>query len=112
MLTAIAIVLALFVLPSPWGFLAVGVGAALDLGETFVFWSWSRRRHVRVGVETLVGRKAVVVSALGPEGQVKLDGELWRARSGAPVESGAEVVVERVEGLTLLVAPDPEAPGA
>jgi membrane-bound serine protease (ClpP class) len=111
-LTALAILLALFVLPSPWGILAVAAGAALDLGETFVFWSWSRRRRASVGIETLVGRKAVAVSALDPEGQVKLDGELWRARSGAPVESGTEVVVERVDGLTLHVEPAPVPPVA
>ena len=105
MLTAFAILLAIFVLPSPWGALAVVVGAALDLGETVVFWRWSRRRSSAVGVEALVGRTAVAVRPLAPEGQVKLDGELWLARSGVPVEQGSEVLVQRVEGLTLVVVP-------
>jgi len=104
-LTAIAIVLAIFVLPAPWGVVAVVVGFALDLAETLFFWNRWRGRRARVGVETLVGRAAAVVSPLLPEGQVKLDGELWRARSEAPVETGAEVVVRAVEGLTLLVEP-------
>lgn len=105
MLTAIAILLAIFVLPSPWGVLAVAGAAALDLGETLFFWRWSRRRRAHVGVEALVGRVAVAVRPLVPAGQVKLDGELWQARSEVAVERGAEVVVQRVEGLTLVVAP-------
>ena len=105
MLTAIAILLALFVLPSPWGVVAVVVGFTLDIAETLFFWNRWRGRRARVGVETLVGRTATVVSALAPAGQVKLDGELWRALCDAPVESGADVVVTGVDGLTLLVAP-------
>ncbi len=105
MLTAIAVLLALFVLPSPWGLVAVVVGFMLDLGETLFFWNRWRGRRSRVGIETFVGRTATVVSPLAPGGQVKLDGELWRARSETPVESGAEVVVTAVEGLTLLVDP-------
>ena len=105
MLTAIAILLALFVLPSPWGIVAVVVGFTLDLAETLFFWGRWRGRKARVGVETFLGRTAVVVSPLAPAGQVKLDGELWRARSGGPVETGTRVIVTAVEGLTLLVRP-------
>jgi membrane protein implicated in regulation of membrane protease activity len=104
-LTAIAIVLALLVLPAPWGIAAVVVGASFDLGETLVLWRWSRQRRARVGVEALVGRTAAALGQLTPEGQVKLDGELWRARSDEPVERGAHVVVKGVEGLTLVVGP-------
>jgi membrane-bound serine protease (ClpP class) len=104
-LTAIAIVLAIFLLPFPWGVTAVGLAAALDFGETLVFWHWSRRRRAGVGVETLVGRTAIAMSSLALEGQVKLDGELWEARSATEVVSGEEVVVRSVEGLTLVVEP-------
>jgi membrane-bound serine protease (ClpP class) len=104
-LTAIAILLAIFVLPQPWGIVVVALGATVDFGETILFWAWSRRRRARVGVETLVGRTAVVVSRLGPDGRVKLDGELWGARSETPVETGAEVVIGAVDGLTLVVEP-------
>jgi membrane protein implicated in regulation of membrane protease activity len=102
-ITAIAILLALFVLPQPWGVLAVAAGATIDLAETVFYVRWSQRRRAHVGVEALVGRSAVAVSALAPLGQVKIDGELWAARSDDPVESGAEVVVRAVESLTLLV---------
>jgi membrane protein implicated in regulation of membrane protease activity len=45
------------------------------------------------------------VSRLAPRGQVKLDGEIWEARSDEPVDAGAELVVRRVDGLVLGVEP-------
>jgi membrane-bound serine protease (ClpP class) len=105
MLTIIAVVLALTVLPSPWGVVAIVVAAAIDVGETVFFVRWSKRRRATVGAETLVGRRAVVVRPLTPRGQVKLDGEVWEARSSVEVLPGAEVVVTALDGLVLEVEP-------
>ena len=105
MLTIVAILLALTVLPSPWGIVAIVVGFAIDAAETTFFVRWSKRRKATVGVETLVGRTAVVVRALAPRGQVKLDGEVWEAHGPAGVARGEEVVVIAVEGLVLDVVP-------
>lgn len=106
MILLVALALALFVLDAPWNWAVVVVGAVLEAGETG-FWLWyTRRRRATVGVETLIGRRAVVVSALAPEGQVRLDGELWRARSAEPLAPGAGVVVRRIDGLTLDVEPE------
>jgi membrane-bound serine protease (ClpP class) len=102
-ITAIAILLAIFVLPQPWGIAAVMLGAVVDLAETVVYVRWSQRRRAGVGLEVLVGRTAVAVSRLDPDGQVKLDGELWAARSDVPVESGGIVVIRAIDGLTLAV---------
>jgi membrane protein implicated in regulation of membrane protease activity len=100
----IAILLALFVLPSPWGLVAVAAAGALEVVEAWAFIAWSKRRRPAVGAEALVGRKAQVVSDLLPDGQVRLDGELWRARCDQGARTGETVVVRGVEGLTLLVA--------
>jgi membrane protein implicated in regulation of membrane protease activity len=59
----------------------------------------------------LTGSTAVVVERVSEvSGQVRLNGELWRARpyaGGAPVEVGAPVSVAGVDGATLLVfSPD------
>lgn len=103
MITLVAIVLAIFVFPQPWGLIAVVGGAAIDVSQTFAYLRWSQRRRAAVGAESLVGRRAVAVTALHPRGQVRLDGELWSAVSNTSVERGREVVVRGVEGLTLVV---------
>ena len=105
MLTIIAVLLALTVLPSPWGVVAIVVAFAIDAAETAFFVRWSKRRHATVGVETLVGRTAVVVRPLRPRGQVKLDGEVWEARSPVDALPGDEVVVVDLDGLVLDVEP-------
>jgi membrane-bound serine protease (ClpP class) len=106
-LTIVAILLALTVLPSPWGWVAIIVAAAIDIVETAFFVRWSKRRRAVVGAETLVGRRAVVVRALAPRGQVKLDGEVWEARAQYDALPGDEVVVTSVDGLVLEVEPRP-----
>ena len=88
MLTIVAILLALTVIPSPWGWVAVIVAGLIDVAETTFFVRWSKRRRATVGAETLVGRTAVVVRALTPRGQVKLDGEVWEARGPARPRAG------------------------
>jgi membrane protein implicated in regulation of membrane protease activity len=103
-LTIVAIALALTVIPSPWGWVAVIVAGLIDIAETAFFVRWSKRRRASVGVETLVGRTAVVVRALTPRGQVKIDGEVWEAR-GLDLLPGDEVVVAGVDGLVLEVEP-------
>ncbi len=103
MLVLIGILLAIFVIPWPWGILAVIIGGLLDIVESYFFMRWSRRRKATTGAETLVGQTAVASSALRPEGQVRIAGELWAARSSAGADAGDEVVVRGVEGLTLLV---------
>ncbi|HEY6550503.1 MAG TPA: NfeD family protein [Solirubrobacterales bacterium] len=60
----------------------------------------------RTGAEELVGALAEVRSALDPEGQVWVEGALWRARlagGDGRVDTGDRVRVAAVEGLTLVV---------
>ena len=79
----IAILLALFVLPSPWGLVVVLGAACLEVVE--ITWGIRlARRRSTVGAQTLVGREAVVVRALEPDGQVTIDGERWQAHSARP----------------------------
>jgi membrane-bound ClpP family serine protease len=67
----------------------------------------ARRRQVASGREALSGRTGVVRSWTGEDGQVFVDGALWRARRSAiqadELDAGDAVVVERVSGLTLAV---------
>jgi membrane protein implicated in regulation of membrane protease activity len=97
------ILLAVFVLPSPWGVVAVVAGGLLDIAENLVLLRWSRRRRAATGAEALIGMTAVVTSPCRPVGQVRVSGELWAARSAAGADPGDEVVIRGVDGLTLLV---------
>jgi membrane-bound serine protease (ClpP class) len=65
------------------------------------------------GAVGLIGRRAVVRTPLRPRGQVFLRGELWEAEledEDAGVDTGGEVVIDKVEGLTLHVSPAPPLP--
>ena len=101
MLFLIALLLAIFVLPSPWGLVAVAIGAALDIAETCLFIWWSKRRKATVGVDSLVGKTGVAVGELRPEGQVKINGEIWKAHCAGGCEAGTKVVVRAIDGLRL-----------
>ena len=63
-----------------------------------------REARSAVGASALLGQTGVAREPLSPEGQVMVQGELWRAVArGTPVEQGARVRVVDVNGLTLTV---------
>jgi membrane protein implicated in regulation of membrane protease activity len=95
-----AILLAIFVLPSPWGIVAVVAGGLTDIAESLVLLKWSRRRRTATGVEALIGKTAVVSSPT----QVRIAGEIWEAKPTDDLVVGEEVEVIRIEGLTLVVS--------
>jgi membrane protein implicated in regulation of membrane protease activity len=104
-LLVLAVLAAIFLLPTTWGIAAVIGATAIELAEIGLFVWYSKRRRATTGAEGLVGRVGVVVAACDPDGYVQVEGELWKARcpEGAGVDE--QVVVERVEtGLTLVVA--------
>jgi membrane-bound serine protease (ClpP class) len=72
-------------------------------------------RRPSTGPGDMIGRTGVARMPLAPEGQVLVEGELWRAVvDDGPVAAGEPVRVTAVEGLTLRVvpaAPPPPAPG-
>ncbi|WP_342781715.1 NfeD family protein [Thermococcus aciditolerans] len=58
----------------------------------------------RAGPEGLIGRTALVVEDLSPEGVVKLDGELWKAEClDGVAERGERVRIISVRGTKVLV---------
>jgi membrane-bound serine protease (ClpP class) len=101
-----AILLLLFVLPPPWGLVVVGAAAVVEIAETFFWIRLSRRWRIRAGAETLIGASAEVVAPCRPRGQVRVEGELWRARCEAGADAGQTVRIVGREGLTLLVEPE------
>jgi membrane-bound serine protease (ClpP class) len=62
-------------------------------------------RPATTGATGMVGQTGVVKRALDPEGQVQVDGELWKAVApDGPVAAGESVRITAVDGLTLTVA--------
>ena len=64
----------------------------------------------KTNVDSVIGARGVVVEEINnltPSGQVKLDAMVWTARSSAdaPICAGTQVIVERVEGVKLIVSP-------
>ena len=111
MLILLAVLAAVFVLPSPWGIVAIVVAVIVDLAEiAFGLW-YARRRKPQTGMEALLGMRARALTRIDPVGRVRLQGELWQARSARPVEPGEEVrVVSLGDELTLEVEPVQQTP--
>ncbi|MGC2260361.1 MAG: nodulation protein NfeD [Candidatus Sulfotelmatobacter sp.] len=65
----------------------------------------ARRNKVVTGSEGMVGQIGLAQSNLSPKGKVFVHGELWDAVSSCDVSAGQSVVVNRVDGLLLQVAP-------
>lgn len=71
-----------------------------------------RNEAVRGGTEEMIGSAAEARTDVGESGQVFTRGTLWGARlapGSEPVQAGDKVVVEAVDGLTLVVRPQPQA---
>lgn len=57
-------------------------------------------------INTIVGKIGIVTSDIDPikyNGQIKIGGETWTATSETPIEKGAEVIVEKVDGVKAVV---------
>lgn len=59
-------------------------------------------------IDALINQPAIVIKEINPleeVGQVRIQGEIWSARSDCNIASGAKVTVVRVEGNRLHVRP-------
>lgn len=82
----------------------LGIVAACLLVVSIVAVVRSQRRTVTAGRETMIGRTAVVQTALDPDGTVRIEGELWNASArGARIPAGEKVTVLSIDGLNLTV---------
>ena len=105
MALTVALVLALVFLDWPWNLLAVLGGLAIETGELAWGLSLARRWKPKTGAEAMIGEEAVVVRACRPLGDVRVQGELWAARCDGGADVGETVLIERLDGLTLVVRP-------
>jgi len=58
----------------------------------------------KTGPESLIGKEALVIEELSPEGVVKVEGEMWRAEClNGNAERGESVTIVGIKGAKLLV---------
>jgi membrane-bound serine protease (ClpP class) len=86
----------------------IALMAAVLLFITLNLLMRSRKRAVVSGVEEMIGSSGEVRDWSGLEGYVRVHGERWHARSDRPLVPGQTVKVTKVDGLTLLVQPEPQ----
>jgi membrane-bound serine protease (ClpP class) len=65
----------------------------------------SRKRPVVTGKEALLGAEGEALGWEQDEGRVRVQGEIWRARSTRPLAAGSRIKVVNRDGLVLLVEP-------
>jgi membrane-bound serine protease (ClpP class) len=109
MLILLGLVL-LVLLPSPWNAIAFIVSIPLFACEIYLWNRTVRHRTPRVGAETLIGETGVAITECAPDGQVRIEGTIWEARSEAPLAAGDPVRVVSRDGLRLTV--EPAGPGS
>ena len=93
----------------PYGLIAgVSVGSAALLCLALGMAIRGRRQPVVSGREAMIGETGVAQDDFASEGWMRIQGELWRCRSTRPVRRGQRLRVGAMEGLTLIVDPEPE----
>jgi membrane-bound serine protease (ClpP class) len=89
--------------------LPVIVGVAIAGGLIIVGIGWmaakARRRPPSTGVETMIGARVEAVNDCEDRCQVRYGGELWNARTAAPLRAGQQARIVKVVNLTLWVEP-------
>ena len=78
------------------------------LMATIWFTVKTRRSPVVSGAEQMIGSTGEAQSAFRDQGTVFIHGEIWRARTKAPVKKGQKVTVLELDGLILTVEPESE----
>ncbi|MGC8686701.1 MAG: NfeD family protein [Thermoplasmata archaeon] len=96
--------------PSPFGlfsYIAFGLMGGFGIIAAY-YLNWIRRTirtRPKTGPESIIGKKGVVIKELNPEGEVRVEGIIWRARSkdGKKIEIGKEAIVVSRDDLLLIV---------
>ena len=63
-----------------------------------------RRRRKLTGSEVMIGKKGVAITDLTPKGEIRVQGEIWRAESSSGnILKGEQVTVKALNGLVVIV---------
>ena len=89
-----------------WLWLALPLGKLLTSVLFFLFFVKKiLKQRPRHGLWTLVGQKACTLAPLNPDGQIKIDGVIWAARSLSEkmIPAEQDVLIRDIRGKLLLV---------
>lgn len=90
---------------SPW-FVIITVGVfGLLLMWVIAYLLRLRRKGAVSGQEQILKDVAIAREDFTDQGEVMLEGEIWSARTDAPVKQGQKLRIERIDGLLLHVTP-------
>jgi membrane protein implicated in regulation of membrane protease activity len=103
MALTVAVIVAFFS-PWPWNLTSILTGVAIEAVELAWGLRLARRWRPQTGAEAMIGEVADVVSPCHPNGQVRIQGELWEARCDSGADVGETVRIERLDDLTLVVS--------
>jgi membrane-bound serine protease (ClpP class) len=89
--------------------LPIVAGLAVVGGLVVVGTGWLARKSMRepvvTGAQGMIGATAEAVQSFSDKGTVRFGGEIWNARTRAPVTAGQPVRIVKVDGLLLWVDP-------
>ena len=80
------------------------VGGIVVIG-TGVLARKSMKEPVITGTQGMIGARAEAIDGFAEKGTVQYGGEIWKARTQAPVRAGQPVRIVKVDGLELWVEP-------
>ncbi|MGM9590372.1 MAG: NfeD family protein [Faecousia sp.] len=96
----------------------IAIFVVISAGLLILLWPLTKKYlnpgHTATNVDSIPGSEAYVTASIDnvhAQGQVKLNGMEWTARStsGAPIPEGTLVKVDKVEGVKVFVSPVKEA---
>jgi membrane-bound serine protease (ClpP class) len=84
-------------------------GLAVVGGIVVIGTGWLARRSMKLrvvtGAQGMIGARAEAIQSFSDKGTVQYGGEIWKARTQAPVSAGQSVRILKVDGLLLWVEP-------
>jgi membrane-bound serine protease (ClpP class) len=90
----------------------MGIAVAGAVVIAIIAWlgARARRRPVTTGAEAMIGAQVEVTADCREQCVVRYGGELWNARSSAPLTSGQRARIIKITDLTLWIEPQPNLP--
>ena len=86
-----------------WIIIAVMIGAVVKDVVMFHYTWMAYIVHSPEDYANVKGKLCIAVDDFEKQGMVRINGELWKARTDNPVKKGDELIVQRIDGLELLV---------